>query len=342
MKTTILLIVTGILCSLNSNSEDLQYSFREEYIAKCPTKLTVSSSDGNIDVISSEGNTVKVFYSIERNNKPISMSKEDLHKEGIVVEVLHENEGLDIYVKYPRDYFLFNVLNRVIVNLEILVPKVTRCDLKASDGNISIQGLIAEQKCTTSDGNINISGITGSILMKTSDGIVNISNTTGDIKIIGSDALITCDDILGNLNIRSSDRRVKLNNVCGEVKCITSDGKIELADSKGDFNIKNSDGGVSFTNISGSMQIITSDGGVKGDMVELGDNLNVKTSDGKIDITVPDALGLDLNIRGGICVVPSNNFSGESKKTSICGKVNGGGIPITLSTNDGRIILAYR
>jgi hypothetical protein len=76
-------------------------------------------------------------------------------------------------------------------------------------------------------------------------------------------------------------------------------------------------------------------------MVTLKKQLVVSTSDGNISITIPDKLGLDLDIRGEAIDVPLNNFTGKSDKKFIKGQSNGGGIAVSLSSSDGNVRVVY-
>ncbi len=341
MKTLVLIFVSfSALVSL-CKSQVSNYSFKENYKLSLPAILTVSSSDGNIDVISSEGNEIEVLYIIKKNNKILSMSKEDLQEEGISPEVIHSKNSLELKVKYPVNYWNLNVLNRIKVNFEIHMPQKIDCNLNTSDGNISIQGMVSNQQCKTSDGNVHIYQVTGNISIKASDGRIDLEKINGSVSVIASDAAIHANEIEGTVNIRSSDRGVHLSNINGKVNCKTSDGNIELTDSNGDVSLKTSDGHISFINLSGSLEAKVSDGSVKGNFLELKNYLTVGTSDGNIDITIPEGLGLDLNVKGRRRNIQLENFSGTSEKNFMKGKINGGGIAVNLSTSDGRIILSY-
>jgi DUF4097 and DUF4098 domain-containing protein YvlB len=115
-----------------------------------------------------------------------------------------------------------------------------------------------------------------------------------------------------------------------------------LSKVDGNTSSKTSDGHITFEELSGSFTGITSDGNIRGNFVLLKGQLTVRTGDGNIDITLPDQLGLDLDITGESLHVPLNNFSGRSDEKIIRGKSNGGGIPVNLSASDGSVTLAYQ
>jgi DUF4097 and DUF4098 domain-containing protein YvlB len=255
----------------------------------------------------------------------LKINREELAKD-IIIEVDREPGHIKINVesKFKNQNWSFSTsFNRVYVDFKILVPKQTRCNLKTSDGNVSIAGLNSDQQIKTSDGNIEISDISGNVKGKTSDGNVRVKG------------------IKGSLEIGTSDGNIHLDNIKGSVQASTSDGNIELTDVMGATSVKTSDGDIYLNNISGSFKGATSDGNIKGNMIDLKNELVVKTGDGNINIKIPGQLGLDLEIRGESLNVPLTNFSGKSDKNSIQGKCNGGGIAVNLSTSDGNITLSY-
>jgi DUF4097 and DUF4098 domain-containing protein YvlB len=156
-----------------------------------------------------------------------------------------------------------------------------------------------------------------------------------------SDGNVYVKGTRGSVDIKTSDGNIQLDNITGNVESSTSDGNIELTSVDGTISVRSSDGDISFKNVSGSFKAITSDGNIRGNLIELRKELTAKTGDGNIDVTVPDHLGLDLNIKGESLKVPLTNFTGRSDDNAIQGKLNGGGIAVTLTTSDGHIKLIY-
>ncbi|HEY9044763.1 MAG TPA: DUF4097 family beta strand repeat-containing protein [Ohtaekwangia sp.] len=316
---TYLLIFTGLFIAGICHAQG-EFSFKEHYDVSTPAKLILSSSDGNISVSPGNGNSIDVTYIVKKRNKVLNISRKELEKE-VTVNVTNTSNSLDISIKYPLNYNNFK--DRYQVSFIVTVPKETACELQSSDGNIAISGLTGDQSFKTSDGNLDISDITGKVNGKTSDGNIDTN------------------DVNGAVEVRTSDGNITMKNIKGDVKAATSDGNIGLNKITGDVSVSTSDGEISFNGLSGSFSASTSDGNVHGTIIALQKALSVKTSDGSIDITIPDRLGLDLDVRGESLHVPLSNFSGTSEEKYIHGTVNGGGIAVNLSA-DGNITLAYR
>ena len=323
MKKLQSLLVFCMLFVSATYAQEVEHSFKETYDMSLPVQLMVYSSDGNIDVVSSQGNKIEVFYVARRNNKVLKVSREAVEEE-LILEVTHDKNSLKIVVKNRKEDFSFFSTDRIHVNFRIHVPKETLSDLKTSDGNISLVGLTGDQQCKTSDGNIRIANVQGNITGRTSDGDISVN------------------EVKGSVGISTSDGNVELNNIVGDVTSSTSDGNIMLTNVEGNTSAKTSDGHITFKELSGSLTGSTTDGNIRGNFVQLKRQLTARTGDGNIDITIPDQLGLDLDINGESLHVPLNNFSGKSDERYIRGTSNGGGIPVKLSTSDGNVTLAYR
>ena len=361
MKIYILLISCVIFLFSIARSQESKYSFKENYKLSLPTKLTVSSHVGAINVSPSESGEIEVLYIATKNNKIISINKDDIQKEGIILKVKHDKNSLDLSVKYPVNYFHLDFSNQIHVNFEIHVPKETDCDLITDDGNISIQGLKSDQECTTDDGDIKIFEVTGNttikksdsnieifevignITIKASDSNIKLSKINGSISVNASDAIINVEEIKGSVYIRASDESMFLKNINGkEVQCRTSEGNIELINVNGEITAKTSEGHIQFTNLSGSINAYTMAGNVKGNIQKLKKPITIEAGSGDIDISIDTKLGLNLNIRGKRANTPKENFWGSSNKYFMKGEVNGGGITVNLLSIDGKIKIAYK
>jgi hypothetical protein len=339
MKTLALMAICFVLSISFSISQDFDYSFTEKYKVSTPAQLSVSSSDGNIEVNPSKGGETEVFYIARKNGKLLKIDRKELEQE-VILEVSQSGNQLTISVRHKENFSSWNN-NQVNVSFKIFAPSETAGTLHTSDGNITLAGLNGDQECKTSDGNIGISDIKGRVTGVTSDGNTKLSGITGDVFTKTSDGNIDLTRITGSVESSTSDGNINLNNITGEVKSSTSDGSIRLESVIGGVSAKTSDGQISFKDLSGSLSAITSNGDIRGNLVKLSGQLIVKTSDGNIDVTVPGKMGLDLDIRGESLNVPLDNFSGKSEEKSIIGKSNGGGIKVNLEASDGNVTLAF-
>jgi hypothetical protein len=357
MLKVYILLAISLFLTLIGKAQDQDFSFKENYKLSEPAKISVTTNDGNIKVSPSNNNEVEALFIVKKDGKVMDISRSKL-EEDFTLTIVRTSNNLDIAVKPRKSYNTWR--NRMSVSITLFTPKQTSCDLRSSDGNINLGDLTGRQEMKTSDGNITSSRVKGNIIARTSDGNIDITNIEGNAELITSDGNLdvkkvtgsvngrtsdgnaVADNIEGNVVMGTSDGNAQANNVRGDLQLTTSDGDIRATNSKGNTKLKTSDGNVSFTDMGGSLSAVTSDGDIRGNMVSLKDNLYVKTTDGNIDVVVPDNIGLDLALRGQRINTKLNKFDGESKDRSVNGKINGGGIPIELTSSDGSVSLSYR
>jgi DUF4097 and DUF4098 domain-containing protein YvlB len=322
MKRFVYALIGTLLCAGIANGQDFDYSFKETYNVSTPAELHLSSSDGNLDIIPGSGSEIEVFYIVRKAGRLMKVDRKGLEEE-FIVETEHSGNLVRIRVKDRYENRPFNFNQSIGVSFKAYVPKAIMCNLTTSDGNISITGLEGDQQFKTSDGSISISNLSGHLSGRTSDGDVRISK------------------VKGNVNVQTSDGSIELETIGGNVEASTSDGNIKLNRIRGDIAVRTSDGYIDFREISGSFRASTSDGNIRGNVVELKKELTLKTSDGNIEVSLPEQLGLDLEIKGESIDVPFKNFSGKFDKTYVRGKSNGGGIPVVLTTSGGNVRVVY-
>lgn len=186
------------------------------------------------------------------------------------------------------------------------VPKQTDCELLTSGGSLRLEGV---------DGRFQS--------LRTSGGSVTINNVHSDV------------------DLRTSGGSIRIDNYSGDLDGRTSGGSIKVADAKGKVDVVTSGGSIRLTGHNGEVRAATSGGSISAELANLTGGLYLKTSGGNVRVTIPDGLGLDLDLRGSRVETKLVNFTGEAKRDRIMGSVNGGGIPVSLYTSGGSVILEY-
>lgn len=160
--------------------------------------------------------------------------------------------------------------------------------------------------------------------LNTSGGGIVINNIKGDTKVITAGGSIAIEQYAGALDAK------------------TSGGSINLKNAEGKLTVQTSGGSINLSKVAGDIEAHTSGGSIAADVQELGKYLTLETSGGSVKATIPANKGLDLDLTGSHVKADLANFKGESKRTKIIGSVNGGGIPVKLSTSAGSTQLSYR
>lgn len=268
--------------------------------------LITKTSGGSIKVTGTSGNQVKVEMFVRPSNgrnRNEAPSQESLAKYTFNVR----QEGNTIYAVAEQKEKSWTWDNDGLnVSFEIQVPEKTTTKLNTSGGSISLANLNGAQEARTSGGSITLKNVKGNAVANTSGGSISLTQYQG------------------NLDANTSGGSIILSEARGILKARTSGGSIQLQKVAGDIDAR------------------TSGGSIHADVAQLGKYLNLHTSGGSVYATVPKGQGLDLDLSGNRVKTTLTNFNGESETNRVKGRVNGGGIPVKLSTSGGTTELAYR
>ena len=182
-------------------------------------------------------------------------------------------------------------------------------------------------RITTSNGGIRITGGNGPSRLKTSNGQIHV------------------DGLRGSLDAQTSNGAVELLNVDGDVVAHTSNGRIHAE------------------RLNGTLEATTSNGGVHAELTRPDRNVRVETSNGPVELTVPEGFSRDLRVNtinssitlhlpttvSARVVARTSNSSistdfdvrmqGEFSKNHMDATIGGGGALLDLSTSNGTIRL---
>jgi hypothetical protein len=171
-----------------------------------------------------------------------------------------------------------------------------------------------ELDAKTADGNLSARGLSGSVRAHSSDGAMMLEDLHGDIHLSASDVNITVHNVVGTLEARGADGHMKIDGQFSAVQLHTSDGSLDFAlapESK----------------LTAPSRIESSDGRVTIRVPkDLAADLDVSSSDGHIDCTLP--------------LVIDHYSSGESASHHLHGRLNAGGMALSIHTSDGNVSIA--
>lgn len=153
---------------------------------------------------------------------------------------------------------------------------------------------------------------------------------------------ITIRGLTGDQQLRTSGGHLVLSELEGNIEARTSGGHITAGDLQGNFNAQTSGGHIDLNNIRGVVKAQTSGGNIEADFISLASSVDLKTSGGNIDITLPRKEGANLNLKGNYVHSKLTNFSGDSKRNEINGTINGGGPLVSARTSGGLVVLAFQ
>lgn len=180
MKNLGISIIFLFLITFNISAQKIVYSFNESYEINPIVSIQVQTFEGSIEVLSNDKSSIEVFYSVKKDDKLVNLTKLEFDQHFNLI-VIHERNKFEIKVELKPEEKKKYWKENIQVSLLIQVPKETASDLTTMKGNISIKGLIANQKCNTSDGNIEAEKIKGNSIFETSNGNIIFKDLSGSV-----------------------------------------------------------------------------------------------------------------------------------------------------------------
>jgi len=222
-------------------------------------------------------------------------------------ELNFEQRGDDVLVEgeKPGSSWGWSFWNRYKVHFDIVVPENYNLDLETAGGSIKIADLIGDVDCHTSGGSIRIKDIDGEVDCRTSGGSVHIGRVEGSVFAKTSGGSITIDRSGGSVVAKTSGGSVTVNEVLGSIDASSSGGSVSARLSSQPL---------------ADCRLTTSGGRVEVSLAgSIGVELDAKTSGGRVHLDMPVTI------------------SGEVRRTSVRGAINGGGPQLYLRTSGGSI-----
>lgn len=215
----LILVVVGFTGCVGPESTDF---FNEEYEIDAGTVLRVLNTNGPVEIIPWDGETL-VVDAVKRTN----FGREELDEVEIVVE--KKDSVLLVETSYP----LYGA--RVSVNMNIKIPEnLTVEQVSTSNGAIQISGTHGNLSVQTSNGAIIIDDVDGYVEARTSNGAIDIQDSLGIDSIETSNGRITAEifHVHDDVTIQTSNGRITLylnESLNINLKALTSNGEITMS-----------------------------------------------------------------------------------------------------------------
>jgi DUF4097 and DUF4098 domain-containing protein YvlB len=307
IAATLGFLVAGTLSASAKIDRTVEKSFQVQPGAH----LKVSTSGGEISVEPSSDGMVKIVAKEHIRASSDAEADELLEKLDLVIE----QNGNEIVAKatYKSNTgFHFGSWPPVNVDFIIAAPRSTSADLATSGGDIRVGSLDGELKAHTSGGEIKLAKMGGEIDASTSGGNVELELGRSSVKLSTSGGTISAGRLMGPSELKTSGGDIKIDAVENTISAHTSGGDVKAVFEgalKGDCSLDTSGGDVKATVGQG-----------------IGFHLVSSTSGGDVK-----ADGLSITIdHGGV------------GRSSLSGKVNGGGPTLNLHTSGGDVVIAVR
>ncbi len=295
--TLALLAVAGGACAQHDDGKPY---LTKSFPAGGIKNVRVETSGGGIAVNGQNGGEARVEMYV-RSNRGREMADADIKarlEKDYDITLEKNGDALVARAKRRRSGDWEDALS---ISFKVFPPSNVSTDLQTSGGGIKLADLNGTQKAETSGGGIDLR------------------------------------NIKGNAEVETSGGGIKVENFDGKLDAVTSGGGIDATGNLGDSRLVTSGGGIKLNAVSGNVEAETSGGGITADIRKLGNRLSLSTSGGSIDVKMPMNQGMDLDLQGDKVQVAMNNFDGTVEDDHVRGKLNGGGIPVRMSTSGGRV-----
>ncbi len=268
--------------------------------------LKVQTSGGDIKVLTGTGSTVKVT-ALERIDTDSESKADELLKD-LELSIDQQGDNVTAIAKYDRHGgWHFDSWPPVNVSFTVVVPSHYSVDLNTSGGDIHLDSINGHARLRTSGGDLKIERVDGEV-----DG-----GTSG-----------------GNISLQEGTANVRLTTSGGDINVDRAGGEAELSTSGGNIGIKSVQGRLSASTSGGNVRA-SIEGALKGDC-------KLTTSGGEVVVAVDKTAAFDLKAHtsggdvdaAGITIAIEK---GGLRRSSLAGKVNGGGPLLYLSSSGGDI-----
>ncbi|MDB6166552.1 MAG: putative adhesin [Lacunisphaera sp.] len=307
MKSTITLLALGALLAAPALlSAKITRTVEKTFTVQPGGTLKVQTQGGDIKVLTGTGNEVKVTATQKIAADTDAKADELLKDLDLTIEQAGDN--VTAISKYDRSggWHIGN-WPPVHVSFTVVVPARYNVNLNTSGGDISLQGINGQAKLRTSGGNLRLARVEGEVDGGTSGGDIILEEGTANVKLSTSGGNIHVDRAGGEAELNTSGGDIEINSVHNRLTASTSGGNVHA-------NIEGL--------LKNDCKLTTSGGDVVVSVDKAaGFDLRARTSGGDVD-----AAGITIQIeRGGL------------RKSSLAGKVNGGGPELYLASSGGDI-----
>ena len=313
-------VIAIILCfSVSLPAMAVERNVEKSFNVKRGGTLHLDSDLGSVDIKSHAQDTVQVKVDLVAHTSSDSRAN-DIYDN---FNLTFDNTDKDVIINgdITENWFWHN--NRLSVHFDITVPEKYNLEVK------------------TGGGNIGVSDIKGKVTLKTSGGSIRLGNIDGELDARTSGGYVNVEDVTGNTVVKTSGGGIRIGRVKGNLEAITSGGGIEVDGVDGDLIAHTSGGHLKLLNVSGGLVGDTSGGPIVAELTkQVTDRVELRTSGGGIQLSVPADFKADLDAStsgGHVYTDIPVTVHGHLSKSSITGKINGGGPEVRLRSSGGGI-----
>ena len=219
------LILIGLVCSLAALPARAD-EWSKTYTLTGKPDLRVDTSDADIHVSTWDQKTIEA---------KVTTSGYKIGDTGIRIEEHQTGDTVEINVRFPHHGVTIG-WSKHSVNINILMPREGRVDLRTGDGKIELGHFKGDMLLHTGDGSEEIDGVDGKLRALTGDGHIHASGRFDELDLKTGDGRVDARATAGSAlatgwRLESGDGTVTLEvpaNLAADVELHTGDGHIDL------------------------------------------------------------------------------------------------------------------
>ena len=337
-QTFFLLLLSSLVYGAKAQTEKEPY-FVKSLSNEAIKEVEARTSGGSISVNGGSTSDARIEVYVTANNNQ-KLSKDEIKQrldELYNLDISTSGNKLTAVAKSKaqiRDW-----KKALSIAYKIYVPQTVSTNLSTSGGSIQLDNLSGAQKFTTSGGSLHLSKLSGKVDGTTSGGSIHLEDSKDDIELATSGGSIHASNCSGNLKLMTSGGSLDLSGLKGITQASTSGGSVKAENIDGELKAHTSGGSVRMAGLTCSLETSTSGGNIDVAFVQLGKYVKIGNSAGNVALTLPKGKGFDLDLSGQIANTTFDNFNGKIDERQVKGKLNGGGVPVTVNAGSGRIKL---
>ena len=219
------LILSGLVCAWAARPARAD-EWSKPYTLAGKPDLRVDTSDADIHVSTWDQKTIEA---------KVTTTGYKIGEAGIRIEEHQTGDAVEIDVRFPHHGFTIGWANHG-VQINILMPREGRVDLRTGDGKIELGHFKGEMLLHTGDGSEEIDGVDGKLRALTGDGHIHANGRFDELDLKTGDGRVDARATAGSAlatgwRLESGDGTVTLEvpaNLAADVDLHTGDGHIDL------------------------------------------------------------------------------------------------------------------
>jgi TonB family protein len=243
-----------------------------------------------------------------------------------------------------------------------MAPGRLLAKLETEGGHIHVLDVAGALNAFTAGGHINVGSVAGDASLRSGGGHIRAGKIAGRADLQTDGGNITVGQAENLVSVRTGGGQIDFGEVRGSVRALTGGGGIRIMYVSGPLEVESSAGSICLTRVAGKVQAATAGGTIRawinpevafsGGPVHLAGASQLSSGNGDIVVFLPRNLAADIDAwvaAGGqqrIEADPSLALTFEtptirSGPVHAVAALNGGGAPLKLRTNSGKIRLRF-